>query len=210
MITREHLTYFHIRLDGCRSYQYFLTKKDHEALLHCLSLWNGISWFSCCSSRTAHHCQPPIENILLYNPLFPWEQSFLLHRKRSFPPTSILRIQGIWLKKAFTSIVEYSAQTEFEFTHAKMLLHCKLVEKWEEGTSSFWSYCTTTVPLSKHWLMDHDGQFANLIRQKLAKGSTIGPQILRASKKKYHENKGNILMALCPPFRRCLTITSCN
>ena len=55
-------------------------------------------------------------------------------------------------KKTFTSIVEYSAQTEFEFTHARMLLHCKLVERWEEGTSSFWSYCTTTVPLSKHWL----------------------------------------------------------
>ena len=179
MITREHLTYFHIRLDGCRSYQYFLTKNDHEALLHCSSLWNGISWFSCCSSRTEHQCQQPIENILLYIWLFLLEQSFLLHRKRSLPPASILRIQRIWLKKAFASIVETLAQAEFEFTHAKMLLHYKLVEEWEKGTSSFWSYCTTTVPLSKHWLMDHDGQFANLIRQMLAKGSTIGPQILQ-------------------------------
>ena len=209
MITREHLTYFHIRLDGCRSYQYFLTKKDHEALLHCSSLWNGISWFSCCSSRTEHQCQQPIENILLYNSLFPLEQSFHFHRKMSFSQASILRIQWIWLKQIFISIVEYLAQTEFEFTHAKMLLQCKLVERWK---IILYHYCATVQTLANGtWWPFCELNSSNAFKRfhQRTTNTSAETKLLKRPRKSIMKTRVNILMALFPPFTRCLTITSC-
>ena len=148
-------TYFHFHIRSNRNCQYFLTKSWLLALDHCLSLWNGISWSSNWSSSRARLCQQPIDNILLYIELSPIEQKLLPGREFFLPANT--------LKKSWDGVGLSPYPFEFQFvlnlaeiTYVKLWKQHRLEEEMEKVSSSFWSYCTSTVPLSNQELIDQD------------------------------------------------------